>query len=129
MLVGLVALVLLWLSLDSTSSEVAYPDGSYTVTVKESSSWMDNEPLPAELELYCSHRLFFDQYLGHIGRSNLSESVSELKARWQAVSAISYDAYNNRGVAGGRRRAFQRQPALPSRRPASTRRRAYPLIT
>jgi hypothetical protein len=56
-LVGLAAPVLLGLSLDSTSSEVAYTDGSYTVTVKESSSWMDNEPLPAELELYRSCKL------------------------------------------------------------------------
>ncbi|MFD1875560.1 energy transducer TonB [Hymenobacter bucti] len=98
-LVGLAAPVLLGLSLDSTSSEVAYTDGSYTVTVKEGFSLMDNDPVPAELELYRSRLLFFDQYLGHIGRDNLYEPLSALKARWQAVSAISFEADSNRGVA------------------------------
>jgi TonB family protein len=98
-LVGLAAPMLLRLSLDSASSEVAYTDGSYTVTVKESFSWMDNDPLPAELELYRSRLLFFDQYLGHIGRGNLYEPLPALKARWHAVSAISFDVASNRGVA------------------------------
>lgn len=98
-LVGLAAPVLLGLSLASGSSDVAYTDGSYTVTVKEGFSFMDNDPVPAELELYRSRLLFFDQYLGHIGRQNLDETVPELKARWQAVSAISFDADSNRGVA------------------------------
>jgi hypothetical protein len=98
-LVGLAAPMLLRLSLDSTSSEVAYTDGSYTVKVKEGFSWMDNDPVPAELELYRSRLLFFDQYLGHIGRDNLYEPLPALKARWHAVSAISFDAASNRGVA------------------------------
>lgn len=99
LLVGLAAPLLLRLSLDSASSEVVYTDGNYTVTVKESFSWMDNDQAPAEVEMYRSRLLFFDQYLGHIGRDNLYEPVPQLRARWHAVSAISFDADSNRGVA------------------------------
>ncbi|TVT39597.1 hypothetical protein FNT36_18315 [Hymenobacter setariae] len=98
-LVGLAAPLLFKLSLGSTSSDVAYTDSNYTVTVKEGSSFMDNDPVPAELEIYRSRLLFFDQYLGHIGRDNLYEPRPKLKAWWQAVSAISFDADSNRGVA------------------------------
>jgi TonB family protein len=78
---------------------VAYADGNYTVTVKEGFNLMDYDPVPAELEMYRSRLLFFDQYLGHIGRNNLYEPMPKLKARWHAVSAIAFDADSNRGVA------------------------------
>lgn len=97
-LVGIVAPLLLGLSLDSTSSDVAYTDGDYTVTVTEHVFFMDDEPGFAEVKLYRSHLWFFDEYLGHIASNRMDEKVPELKAWWQQVSAISFET-STRGEA------------------------------
>jgi TonB family protein len=97
-LVGLVAPGLLGLSLDSASSDVAYTDGDYTVTVKEHVLFMDKGPGFAEVEIYRSHLWFFDEYLGHIASNRMDEKVSELKAWWHDVSAIAFET-STRGEA------------------------------
>jgi TonB family protein len=97
-LAGLAAPVLLGLSLHSTSSDVAYTDGDYTVTVTEHVFFMDDEPGFAEVKLYRSHLWFFDEYLGHIASNRMDEKVPELKAWWQQVSAISFET-STRGEA------------------------------
>jgi TonB family protein len=98
-LAGLAAFPLLGLSLGSTSPDVAYKDGSYTVTVKEHFSLMDYDPGPPNIELYRVRLGFFNEYLGHIARNQTEETVPALKAWWRAVSAVSFEADSNRGVA------------------------------
>lgn len=97
-LVGLVAPLLLGFGLDSTSSDVAYNDGNYTVMVKEGFTFMD-DPAPPSVELYRARLGLFDEYLGHIARTGTDERASDLKAWWQKISAVSFEADRNRGDA------------------------------
>lgn len=101
-LAGLVApalLIFFCLGQDTPSKE-AYNDGRYTVTVEERFSFMDNDPEPPDVQLYRSRLGVFDECLGRIARNSVAnDEAPQLRAWWKGVSAVSFEADSNRGVA------------------------------
>ena len=99
-LVGLVAPLLLGYSLAGPSSDIAYADSHYTVTVTEHVTWMEENLRYAEVQLYGTRLLLFEQYLGHVGLSpsNSQYDTPQMKAWWQGVSALAFAADSSRGV-------------------------------
>ena len=98
-LVGVVAPLLVLFNADALASDIAYSDGDFTVTVKTHVSLLRYDQNYPEVELYGTRGLVFQEYLGHIGLNATSGSVPELLTWWRGVSALSFDANSNHGVA------------------------------
>jgi hypothetical protein len=87
-LVGLATPLLVY-SADSLSSDTAYADSSYTVTVTEHISWMDDNLRYPEVQLYGTRLVLFEQYLGHaaLSASNFQYSTPQMKDWWHGTSS------------------------------------------